>query len=262
MMFLHSAVFPTSVSFAPTSFISSFNTSRNLVFGLPLFFFPGNSISITLLPKYSWSLLMTCPYHLNLPFLIFIPNSSTLNLPLMYLFLILSFFVTPIANLNILISATSISSVCCFVTATVSSPYNSAGLTTELYTYSFTLAGNLLLQINPDTFLHPFHSAYTLFFISLSQLPLSWTVDPKYLNSFIRGTFLSFIFTASLSFPALSNRYLVFDLLILIPLLSNAYLQHSSLCFTSSLVSLQITISSANSIVRRVLSLLLPLSYP
>ena len=38
---------------APTSFISSFTTSENLLFGLPLLLFPGNSISIIFLPTYS-----------------------------------------------------------------------------------------------------------------------------------------------------------------------------------------------------------------
>ena len=167
----------------------------------------------------------------------------------MYSFLFLSFLLTPIANLNIFISATSISSICFVPTATVSSPYTIAGLTTELYTFPFTLAGNLLSQITPDTLLHPFHPARTLFFISLSQPSLSCTVDPKYLNSFTLGTFVSSIFTVSLSFSLFMHRYSVFDLLTFIPLLSNAYLQHSSLCSTSSLVSSQITISSANSIV-------------
>ena len=128
---------------------------------------------------------MTCPYHLSLPSLIFIPNCCTLtgysfvliyplihSLPLMYSFLILSFLVTPIANLDIFISATSISSTCFFVTATVSSPYTIAVLTTELYTFPFNLAGKLLLQITPDTILHLYHPACTLLFISLSQLPL------------------------------------------------------------------------------------------
>ena len=114
---------------------------------------------------------MTCLYHLSLPSLIFIPNRSTLTVLLMCSFLILSFLVTPIANLNIFISANSISSTCFFVTATVSSPYTIAGLITELYTFSFTLAGNLLSQITPDNFLHPFHPACTLF-TSLSQPPL------------------------------------------------------------------------------------------
>ena len=45
------------------------------------------------------------------------------------------------------------------------------------------------------------------------------------------------------------HRYLVFDLLTFILLLSNAYLQDSNLCSTSSLLSSPITISSANSIV-------------
>ena len=128
---LHIFLSPTSVSFAPNSPIPSFTTSKNL-FGLPLFLFPGNSISIIFLPTYSWSLLMTCPYHLSLPSLIFIPNRSILTALLMCSFLILSFLVTPIANLSIFISANSISSTCFIVTATVSSPYTIAGLTTEM----------------------------------------------------------------------------------------------------------------------------------
>ena len=102
-------------------------------------------------------------------------------------FLILFFLVTPIANLSIFISETSISSTCFFVTATVSSPYTIAGLTIELYTFPFTLAGNLLSQITPDTLLHPFYPACNLFFTSLSQLPLSCIIDSKYLNSFTLG---------------------------------------------------------------------------
>ena len=164
-------------------------------------------------------------------------------------FLILSFLVTPIANLNIFISATSISSACFFVIATVSSPYTIAGLTTELYTFPFTLTGNLLSQITPDTLLHPFHPSCTLFLTSLSQPPLSCAVDPKYFNSFSFGTFVFSIFTVSSLFPPFMQRYSVFDLLTFIPLLSNAYFQDSNLCSTSSLVFSQITILSANSIV-------------
>ena len=214
----------TSVSFVPTSPILSFTKSKNLFFGLLLFLFPDNSITIIFLPTYSWSLLMTCSYNLSLSFLIFIPNRFTLRILLVYSFLILSFLITPIANLNIFISATSISSTCFFVTAIVSIPYTIAGLTTELYTFPFTLAGNFLSQITHDTFLHPFHSACTLFFTFLSQPPISCTVDPKYLNSFALDNFVSSIFTASLSFPPFMDRYLVFNLFTFIPLLSNAYL--------------------------------------
>ena len=162
IIILHIFLSSMSISSTPTSFISSFTTSKNLLFGLPLLLFPGNSISIIFLPTYSWSLLMTCPYHLSLPSLIFIPNRFTLTVLLMCSFLILSFLVTPIVNLSIFISATSISSTCFFVTATVSSPYTIAGLTTELYTFAFTLAGNLLSQITPDTLPNPFHPACTL----------------------------------------------------------------------------------------------------
>ena len=233
----HSVLFP--IRLPRTNFpISSFATSKNLLFGLPLFLFPGNSISIALLPTYSWPLLMTCPYHLSLPSLIFIPNRSALTVPLMYAFLILSFLVTLIANLNIFISAIYISFTCFFVTATVSSRCTIAGLTTELYTFPFTLADILLSQITPDTFLHLFHSTCTPLFTSFS-----------YLNFFTLGTFVSSIFTVSLSFPPFMHKYLVLDVLTFIPLLVNAYLQHSSLRSTSSLVSSQITISSANSIV-------------
>ena len=122
-----------SVFFAPTSPISFLTTSKNLFFGLPLFLYSGNSISIIFLRTYSWSLLITCPYYLSLPSLIFISNRSTLNVPLMYSFLILFFLVTSIANLNIFISANSMSSTSFFVTATPSSPYTIAGLTTKLY---------------------------------------------------------------------------------------------------------------------------------
>ena len=66
--------------------------------------FSSPATPIIFLLTYSWSLLITCPYHLSLPSLIFIPNRSTLTVPLIYSFLILSFFVTPMANLNIFIS--------------------------------------------------------------------------------------------------------------------------------------------------------------
>ena len=89
IIILHIFLSSTSVSFT-----SSFTASKNLLFGLPLLLFPGNSISIIFLPTYSWSLLMTCPYQLSLLSLIFISNCSTLTVLLMCSFLILSFLVT------------------------------------------------------------------------------------------------------------------------------------------------------------------------
>ena len=64
----------------------------------------------------------------------------------MYSFLILSILATPNENRNIFNSATSISASCLFISATVSNPYNIAGLTATLYTFPFTLAGTRLQE--------------------------------------------------------------------------------------------------------------------
>ena len=53
-MFLQGVLFLMCFSLAPTSPISSFTTSRNLFFDLPLFLFLGNSNSNVLLLTYSW----------------------------------------------------------------------------------------------------------------------------------------------------------------------------------------------------------------
>ena len=159
-----------SSSVTSTSAMSSFTTSINLLFGLPGFLFPGNSILGILLPIYPSPFLRRCPYHLSLASRVFSPNFPTCAVPLMYSFLILSILVTPNENRNIFNSATSISASCLFVSATVSNPYNIAGLTATLYIFPFTLAGTLLSQITPDILLHPFHPACTLVFTSLLQI--------------------------------------------------------------------------------------------
>ena len=63
-----------SSSVASTSAMSSFTTSINLLFGLPRFLFPGNSILSILLPIYPSSFLRRCPYHLSLASRVFSPN--------------------------------------------------------------------------------------------------------------------------------------------------------------------------------------------
>ena len=181
----HFQLFLSSVSSSvtSTSAMSSFATSINLLFGLPRFPFPGNSILSTLLPIYPSSFLSTCSYHLSLASRVFSPNRPTCAVPLMSSFLILSILVTPNENRSIFNSATSISASCLFVSATVSNPYNIAGLTATLYTFPFTLAGTRLSQITPDILLQPFHPACTLFFTSLPHSPLLCTVEPRYLKS-------------------------------------------------------------------------------
>ena len=52
MMLLYNILFSMSFSITPTSPISSFTTSRNLLFDLLLFLFLGKSISITLLSTF------------------------------------------------------------------------------------------------------------------------------------------------------------------------------------------------------------------
>ena len=84
-----------SSSVTSTSAMSSFTTSINLLFGLPRFLFPGNSILSILPPIYPSSFLRRCPYHLSLASRVFSPNFPTCAVPLMYSFLILSILVTP-----------------------------------------------------------------------------------------------------------------------------------------------------------------------
>ena len=105
--FGHIFLSSTFVSFAPAFSISSFTQSKNLLFDLPLFLFPGNSISIIFLPTYSLSLLMICPYHLSLPSLIFIPNCSTLKVLLMCSFLSSFFLHTHFHHLSSIIFPSS-----------------------------------------------------------------------------------------------------------------------------------------------------------
>ena len=97
-----------------------------------VFLFPGIAFVITLLTTWSSSILMTCPYHFSLLFVIFLDACTTFVVPRMCSFLVLSFLVTPHIHLSILISFTSILDSCRLVVAQVSAPYIIASLTTVL----------------------------------------------------------------------------------------------------------------------------------
>ena len=112
---LHSPLSSASASVTSTTAISSLTASINLLFGLPRFLFPGNSILSIVLPIYPSSFLSTCPYHLSIASRVFSANRPTCAVSLMYSFLILSILVTPNENRNIFNSATSISTSCLFV---------------------------------------------------------------------------------------------------------------------------------------------------
>ena len=61
--------------------------SNHVRFGLPLLFFPGTSIAITLLPTYSSSPLNTCPCHFNLLSWTFLDISPFFAVPMILSFL-------------------------------------------------------------------------------------------------------------------------------------------------------------------------------
>ena len=103
----------------------------------------------TFLSMYSPSLLITCPYQLNLLSVIFLEACATLVVPRMCSFLILSLPVTPHIHRSILISVTSIHFSCVFVVAHVSAPYSIAGLITVLYTFPFSFTGILQSHSTP-----------------------------------------------------------------------------------------------------------------
>ena len=88
-----------------------------------LFLFPGISILNTSLSMCSSSLDITCPYQFNHLSVIFQDTCSTLIVPLMCSFLILSLRVTPHIHRCILISVTSIRFSCRFIVAHISAPY-------------------------------------------------------------------------------------------------------------------------------------------
>ena len=187
---------------------------------------------------------------------VFSPNRPTCAVPLMYSFLIVSILVSHNGNWNTFNSATSISASCLFVNATVCNPYNIAGLTAILYIVPFTLAGTRLSQIIPDILLHPFHPACTLFFTSFPHSTLLCTIEPRYLKSSTFPTSSPCIFAAPLTCLSFTTMYSVCLLMTFIHLLSKAYLQLSSLSSTCSLLSLQITMSSANIMVHGASSLI------
>ncbi|KAF7705066.1 hypothetical protein HF521_020352, partial [Silurus meridionalis] len=122
----------TSASFKPITCMSSLNTSINLLLGLPLYLLPSGSILSILLQIYPMSLLCTFPNHFNRASLALSPKRPTCAVSLINLFLILSIIVTTNEYLKIFSSATSSSTSCLLVDATVSKPYNFAGLTTVL----------------------------------------------------------------------------------------------------------------------------------
>ena len=114
----------------PACVISLLHAFFHLRFGHPLLLFPGMSTSSILLAMCSSFILLTWPYHFSRFSVIFFDACTTLVVPLMCSFRIVSLLVTPHIHLSILISFTSSRASCPIVVAQVFVPYNRAGLIT------------------------------------------------------------------------------------------------------------------------------------
>ena len=108
IVFLHAALFVVLSSFRPTSVMSLLHASFHCRFGRPLLLFPGMFISNILLTMCSSFILLTWPYHFSRFSVIFLDACTTIVVPLMCSFRILSLLVTPHIHLSILISFTLI----------------------------------------------------------------------------------------------------------------------------------------------------------
>ena len=193
--------------------------SINLQFGFPRFLLFGTLIAMFLFSNVVVfpTQTVTIPSYSCFPQFIL----STCVVPLMYSFLISSIFVKLIEKRSIFNSATFSSASCFLVSNTVSRPSTIAGLITDLYSFYFTLADTSLSHITAVTFLHPFRTAITLFFISHPWFSFLCTVDPKYLSS------VTLVSSTSRNFALLSSlflfmyKYAVLLRLTFISLLSN-----------------------------------------
>ena len=133
--------------------------SRHLPLGMPLGRLPGISMSITCLRLLSCSLRCPCPNHLSLlslALLFILPTPSSFLISSLF---ILSFTVTSLILLSILISVFSRIFSSFSQVVQHSAPYKMTGLTTVVYSLVFTLA-----------------------LTAVSDPPSSLKVTPRYLN--------------------------------------------------------------------------------
>ena len=167
--FLSSASSGTTRSFR----MSRFTRSRHLPLGLPLGRPPGISMSITCLRLFSCSLRCTCPNHLNLlslALLFILPTPSSFLISSLF---ILSFTVTPLILLSILISVFSRIFPSFTPVVQHSAPYKMTGLTTVVYSLVFNFVGIFLSSITGPSSLHFCHPALTLALSAVSDPPSS-----------------------------------------------------------------------------------------
>ena len=170
----------------------------------------------------------------------------------MYSFRILSILVTPNENRNIFNSATSIFASCIFVSATVcvrppSPPVQQCW--SHCHPVHLPFHSSWYSPIAD----HSWHSSPTIPSCLYSLLHFSSAFS---ITLYSWAQVFEILFSLPLTCLSFTHMYYVFLLLTFIPLLSKAYLQLSSFSSTRSLLSLQITMSSANIMVHGASSLI------
>ena len=228
-----------------SSRMSRSTRSRHLPLGLPLGRLPGISMSITCLRLLSCSLRCTCPNHLSLlslALLFILPTPSSYMISSIFF---LSFTVTPLILLSILISV--FSRIFSSFTSVVqhSAPYKMAGLTTVVYSLVFNFVG---IFLSGPSSLHFCPAAFTLALTAVSDPPPSLKVTPRYLNWstwFSSLPSLSLIFTLVPFLPLTITS--VFPVFTFSPLLSIPICHFSHLLWRSFSESAMIARSSAKS---------------
>ena len=142
----------------------------------------------------------------------FLNACTTLVVPVMCSFRILSLLVTPYIHLSILISFIYSRASCSIVVAQVSAPYNRAGLTTVLYTFPFSFTGILLSHSTPLHLFQSLHAALTLCEISVVMPPVSSTLEPTYLKWCTLFISSPRILTGALPWSFILSKFKVYEL--------------------------------------------------
>ena len=157
--------------------MSLLHASFHRRFGRPLLLCPGMFTANIILTMCSSFILLTWPYHFSRFSVIFLDACTTLVVPLMCSFRILSHLVTPHIHLSILISFTFSRASCPLVVVQVSAPYNRAGLTTVgKPTPSASLASSC------HTTLHCISSSFPMLHSLSAKCILSCLLYPPRLN--------------------------------------------------------------------------------
>ena len=166
---------------------------------------------MSLLSMCSSFILLTWPYHFSRCSVIVLHSCTTLVVPLMCSFRILSLLVTPHIHICILISFTSSRASCPLVVAQVSAPYNISGLTTVFVNHPLLLHWHPPV-IQQSTASLPVSTCCTHSVkIYVVIAPVSSTLAPRYLKRCTRCSSSPRILTGS-SLAIILSKCKVYEL--------------------------------------------------